>query len=259
VIFLIEVKTLLTNQKYYEKVFSKYYSKVLDDFDFRNKKIKIAFSETERATLMKVSQFLVNTILWKPFLIFKKEFKKEFIFNTNNINANTISIYIDNVIKEFLTETNQLELNKCINLMIEELGMFSLDFNIIIGNTINIKDKIDLAKRNPRYNEIIHKKFDSNISTEAVEKELEQMTKELIHILSIEDNCFKDYINCKEGVNTNQLTQFEINIGPKPDLTGNVFPKIVNTNFLVNGLNTPSDYFIDSSGGRKAKLWSFIQ
>ena len=38
---------------------------------------------------------------------------------------------------------------------------------------------------------------------------------------------------------------------PKPTMSGAVFPKIVNTNFLVNGLQSPSDYLIDASGGQR--------
>lgn len=256
---MIDINVLLKNKKYYNRVFTTYYNRVLDDFDYREKIIKLKTGETDKLLRMKISQFLVNIILWRPFLVFKREFDKGFIFNTSGITANQICDYMDKVIREFISADNQIELNECISSMINDLSNFSLDFNFIIGNTINLKDKIDLAKRNERYNEIIHTKFDNNMTTIEVEDQLDGLTKELSTILANEENHFQDYINCREGVNATQLTQFEINIGPKPDLVGKVFPKIIDSNFLVDGLGSLSDYYIDSSGGRKAAIINFNQ
>ena len=46
---------------------------------------------------------------------------------------------------------------------------------------------------------------------------------------------------------------------PKPDVRGNVFPKIVNTNFICGGMQSASDYYIDASGGRKASIINYSQ
>jgi hypothetical protein len=254
----LDINTILKTDGNYNKVFSTYYNKVRENFDVREAKLKVTYDDKE--VTMKVSQFLVNLVLWKPFLYFGKRFKEDFIVETKNINADIISTYLDKVITEFLTEENQVELNECISDIIEELGWFSLDFNMIIGNTINLKDWVDLSKRNEKFNELIHRKFDeSSMSTDEIETQMRQDTAEMTRILGEEDNVFQDYINAKEGVNKDQMTQFMINVGPKPDLKGNVYPKIVNTNFLIGGLESASDYFIDAAGGRKAAIINFGQ
>lgn len=256
-ILALDINTILNKDTNYNKVFSTYYNKVYQDFDNREKLVELTLGKEKFK--VKVSQLLVNLVLWKPFIYFSKPLTKEFIFDTSTVNANTISVYLDNIIDKFLNENNHIELNECLSDIIDELGWFSLDFNPIIGNTVNLKDKIDLAKRNPKYKELIHRKFNSKMTTDEIEKQMAADTQELLGILGSEDNHFKDFVNSKEGLNKDQLTQFEINIGPKPDLKGNVFPKIINTNFLVDGLTSASDYFIDASGGRKAAIINFGQ
>jgi hypothetical protein len=254
----LDINTILKTDKNYNKVFSTYYNKVLQDFDLRESKLELEYDG--KKVKMKLSQFLVNVVLWKPFLYFKRKFDESFIFDTSKINADTLDSYFDKIIKDFLTDENHIELNECLSSIKEELEWFSLDFNPIIANSINLRDWIDLAKRNPKFKELIHTKFDeSKMSTDEIEKEMKKRTGELLEILGTESNNFRDYVNAKEGVNKDQLTQFMLNVGPKPDLKGNVFPKIVNTNFLVDGLQSASDYFIDASGGRKAAIINFGQ
>lgn len=249
----ININDILQDEQKYHNIFTKYYEKVNDDYNNRKKSIIVKLDEKEHK--MKLSKLLVNMILWKPFVTFKESLTEDFIFDTSTINVNTIASYLDKVIKKFIRTDNQLTLNFVLADIIKELGYFSLDFNPIIGNTISLYDKIQLARRNERYNELIHTSYEgTNLSTYDIEVDLKEKTKELIDILSTEDNCYKDYILSKEGINTNQLTQAEINIGPKPDLLGKVFPKIVDTNFLVDGMKLVSDYYINCNGGRKALI-----
>lgn len=257
-VHMLKLETILKNDANYNAVFSKYYQMVKKDFDVKDKYIKFDIGNNE-VVRMKVAHFLVNLVLWKPFLYFKKPFDKAFLFDAELVNAGSLASYMDMVIDEFITEDNHVLLNECKADMMDELGWFSLDFNMIIGNTINLHDRIQLAKRNPKYRELIHRKYDTSMPTDEIERLMKEDTAELLKILEEEENCFRDYIRAKEGVNKDQLTQFEINVGPKPDLKGNVFPMIVNTNFLVDGLQSASDYFIDSSGGRKAAIINFGQ
>lgn len=242
----------------YKALFEEKYQELVEDYNKKFEKVTLSFQG--RKFNMMTNTLLVHMIFWKPFLYFSNPFSERFIIETKNMNADIIAEYLDLVISEFITDKNQKELNEVISEIREELSWIGLDFNPIIGNTINLYDKIQLAKRNERYNEIIHTKLDEvTMSMDEIENEMKVRTDDLLKILSTEDNCFQDYINSKEGVNRDQLTQLEVVIGPKPTMSGQVFPKIVNTNFLVNGLETPSDYLIDASGGRKASVINFTQ
>ena len=246
----IVIDTLFNDKKNYNNIFKEYYSIVEENFKNKNKNIKLSLRGMEFS--IKLNSFIVHMILWKPYLYFKQTFNPKFIIKTSHMDSDVISKYGDMIIDEFLNEENQMELNNCLSEIIEELGYISLDFNFAICNTINLYDKIQLAKRNKLYNDLIHTKFDEeNQTTDEIEQLMNQKANQLFDILATEDNCFHDYINSGEGANKGQLTQFEISVGPKPSLSGAVFPKIVNTNFLVDGLQTPSDYFIDASGGQR--------
>ena len=242
----------------YKRFFDEKYQSIKQDYDNKFNKVTLSF-EGKKFNMM-TNTLLVHMVLWKPFLHFNNPFSERFIIETKKINADMISEYLDMVIEEFITYENQMELNIVISEIREELSWFSLDFNPIVGNTINLYDKIQLAKRNERYNDIIHTSLDDESMTMVeIEEEMKVRTNDLMNILKTEDNCFRDYIGSGEGVNRDQLTQFEVIIGPKPTMSGAVFPKIVNTNFLVNGLQSPSDYLIDASGGRKASVINFTQ
>ena len=247
------VKDFFKDEETYHKIFDTYYGKVLDDFSFRNELIKVQFQNKKKVE-MKVSKFIINMIFWKPYLRFNKEITENSVFEVEGINSDMIADYCNQIIDDFLTDKNQLEVNHILADIIEELSFISLDFNSRIGNSISCYDIIKVANENERFRDIIHTKYDENhIKTTDIEKSMNDRTGEILDILANTDNCFHDYVNCGEGINRNQLTQFMVNIGPKPDLKGNVYPKIVNTNIL-DGLKKPSDYYINCSGGRKVAI-----
>ena len=257
---LIDVKELLSDDEYYNNVYTTIYNTLLDNYS--NKLCLYGLEVDGEPFVMYANTLITHMILWQPFLDFKNvEFLPEdFIINTKNISADTIADYLDILIAHFIQTVNQDDLNESISDVIERLGWISLDFNPLVGNTINLYDKIKLSERNPQYDDLVHTKLDDeNMSMDEIEDEMNRRTTLLYEILSTEDNTFKDYVNSKEGLNRDQICQFEIVIGPKPDVRGNVFPKIVNTNFICGGMQSASDYYIDASGGRKASIINYSQ
>lgn len=253
------VEELFGDETTYNDIFNSLYGEILKDYDYRLNKVYLNLQGHDFS--LYVNSLIVHMILWKPFLKFNHvEINTKYVIDTSSMNNDIIAEYLDMVIDDFITEENQLELNDSVGNIIEELRGISLDFNSIIGNTINLYDKIQLAKQCPEYNDLIHTKLDEeNMSMVEIENEMKERTSRLYDILENNDNCFRDYIASHEGINKDQLCQFEVVIGPKPDIKGNVFPKIINSNFLVGGLQSASDYFIDASGGRKASIINFSQ
>ena len=254
----IVIDTLFDNKQKYQDLYNELYQSVLNDYGYRKSKVWLSIQDID--LMMSLNSLIVHMIFWKPFIVFPDaEFTTDFFVDTSHINSDIIANYLDLVIEHFITDTNQEQLNEVISEIRDELSWISLDFNPTIGNTINLHDKISLSKRNERYNDLIHTKLDENMTMEEIEHEIDERTNELVSILKTEDNCFRDYLGSGEGINKGQLSQFEVSIGAKPDPKGRVFPKIVNTNFITGGLQTPSDYFIDASGGRKASIINFSQ
>ena len=251
---MLIINDILKDEESYNTTYDKYYNKVVKDFSLRKKLVSVKFPDNN-VEKMKLSKFLVNMVFWMPFMKFNHTLSEDYIVDTDNLTTDAIAKYMDRIIELFIDEDDDMEkLNFCLAEMITQLGYFSLDFNKRIGNTISLRDMIKLSEEVPEFNDIIHTRYDGNINTRKIEDDLKVKTKELVKILGENENCFQDYINSKEGLNKNQLTQFLINVGPKPDLLENVFPKIVNTNFVTDGMRTVSDYYINSNGGRKAAI-----
>lgn len=203
---------------------------------------------------MTYAELLINTVLWTPYAYYPDiKLTKEDIFDCKTLNADTLFNYFDSLIDKFITHDNCKELNIIISQMIETLGTISYYFNPKLGNTINLFSLIKLDRNNKEFDEIISTKFDRNDTSYDIEQELKIKLKRLLHILETDDNCLKDYVNAKEGINSLQLSQFAINVGNKPSLSGQTIPMPVNSNFL-KGLETPSQYYIDAISGRKAQI-----
>ena len=257
---MLEISKVLGDRKLYDGYYKKYYNRVIEDYQFRKKKIKLLFPDGSTKTF-KIYKFLVNMVFWCPFVEFQETLTEDFIFDTNNINSDSIADYLDLIIdKFFISDKDHAKIINCLGEIITKLSYYSVDFNKRVGNTISLYNIINLMNTNEEFKEIIYTRFNEKyIDTASIEKELARRTKRLLEILSSTKNCFRDYVNAKEGLNKNQLTQFLINIGPKPDLKGNVFPKIVNTNFITDGFKSVSDYYINSSGGRKAAITNYSE
>lgn len=250
---MFKISNCFSNEEEYkENLDVLMYGLLRDNNIDRNKVVKVKFSD-DTIIEMKNSQLLVNMILWRPFIKFNKKITKEFIFDCDKINSDTLSSYLDMIIDTFINEDNVSELNESLALIVEDLARISFYFNPVVGNTVSIYDMIKLSERNKEYDDIIHTKFDDNTTSYEIETTLKAKLAKLLDILRKENNNLKDYINAKEGINSLQLSQFAINVGNRPSLSGKTIPQPVNSNFL-RGLETPSQYFIEAQSGRKAAI-----
>ena len=251
-------KILRGENNLYKETIDKYINMVKKDINSRHELVLVKYSKNDIGE-MKISNFITNLILLKPFYIFNEPFNKSFLFDCSNINSDNLANHMDKLIIYFTEkEVDFIELNECLASIIEELDDISIQFNILFGNSISLYDEIQLMKKREDYRDLIYYELDPNMSFKEIENDLFEKTQIMTKILSEEDNNFRPYINSKEGINMGQMTQYKINIGPKPDLEGNVYPIVPKSNFL-RGLTDVQDYYIDGSGGRKSKMWTFIQ
>ena len=111
-----------------------------------------------------------------------------------------------------------------------------------------------MANKNERYNEIIHTKVDENALPNEIEAQLNALMKEELEILKTEDNVLQPILRAKTGIKPKQLAEMSVNVGLKPDLSGNTIPIPINTNLLTGGLKNITNYYIDAIAGRKALI-----
>ena len=254
----IDLKRISFEQ--WDTLFQKCYTLVSEDYNNRKRTVIIKGIGKRQLTLP-LAHFLVNMCFWMVNIYYKTPLTRNDVFKCSDINKDTIAARIDQLIEKFLyhdDKDNSVELNLLLSEVFYRLSLFSVDFNPIIGNTINLYDKAQLAIRNAEYNDIIHTKLDETKSYHVLETEIRERTERLIELLKREPNCFRPFLRCGEGINFNQLAQFEVCIGMKPDLDDNIYPYLINTNFLM-GLRNAADYFIDSCGGRKAEIIRYMQ
>ncbi len=252
------IGNVLQNENTWRAELEHYYSKLKNGFELpevREEKVYFKFYEDTKLFNLKITHYIVNLMLWKPFIRFKIRLDKSYIMDCNNITNGSIKKYIDSkIIVPGRKDIPNKILNREIACIIEELARIGNDFNPILSMTINLKDTCDLMNRNKEYNDIIHFQLPDNIQPFEVEKILNEKTERLMDILGAEENNLKPIIKSKQGIKPKQLCEYEISIGNKPDLEGNTYPKPINTNFLVYGLKNVSNYMIDSAGGRKATV-----
>lgn len=227
----------------------------------QNMFINVQFYDKKSCDLS-IFDYMFNLIMWNCIIQTGDKIKSYHLFFPENITKGEIKKYIDKYFIDkyrksmFMSDNNVHRLNMTLNNMIDGslYPYSSIDqFSLYLANTINLEDTIDLMRKYPRFNEIMHVDL-SNVPVEDVKNVGMQYTNEAISYIMNSDHCLADSFRAKEGVNIKQFKEFSINIGSKPDGRGGIFPTIINKSFLNGGVNDVVSSFIESSGGRTAQI-----
>jgi hypothetical protein len=227
--------------------------------ELRECPVSFKFHENDEIRTLQLRHFLVNLIFWEPMIALHSSdgLDESYLIDPKRISSRYIKDYIDDkLVIPYKNRISNRKLNKIISNLIFNLGRISTDFNILIGSTINVESFIDLAARNPRFNEILHTTFDPTMQPSDIESELHKLTDEQVKILSEEPNVLRTMLLSGSGIKDKQLAEFSINGGLKPDLSGRTIPGPINSNFLVSGTNTVDAYFKDALGARKSLIFN---
>lgn len=244
-------------------VIEKYYDTIKMGFEhkeFRTCPVHFRLFDNEDATIhtLELRHFITNLMFWLPMveLNLYDRVDDSYIIDAKAVTTKSIKDYFDKkIVIPFRREiNNQEKLNKVASNMIFQLSRISTDFNIILGMTINVETFIDLANKNQRFNEIIRTKLDDSMQPNEIESTLESLMNEEIDILRNEDNLLQPMLRARAGIKDKQLSEFSINGGLKPDNDGKTIPIPINSNFIVGGLSSITNYYIDTVGGRKSAI-----
>ena len=257
-LFIIE--EVADNREDYNKFIDSIYDYLKAGFEeepLRTCPVYFKFHKDDEIHTMQLRHFVTNLMFWEPFVRMDivNRMDSSYIIDATQINSDYIKAYIDNKI---IIPNRYLISNKKMNIyiadMIHNLGRISADFNIILGLSMNIEGFMEVADRNPRFNEILHTKLNREDQPKEIENLLNSLMEEEVQILLNEDSPLRPMLRAKSGIKSKQLAEFSIAGGLKPNLSGQTMPVPIDSNLVIGGLNSVSNYFIDSVGGNKALI-----
>lgn len=244
--------------KEFRKTIYSYLKLGFEDKPLRECPIHFKFQpEDEEENEMQLRHFYTNLLFWEPLIRLKsvKDLDESFIIDCSMISTGYIKSYIDNkLIIPYRDNVSNKKLNMIIHDMIFNLSKISTDFNIILGLTINVETFLNMSEENKRFDEIIRTRLDESMQPAEIEKLLDDLSKEQLDILLSTSNPLQPMLKAKSGIKTKQLSEISISGGLKPNLAGNTIPIPINGNLIVGGLNSVTNYYIDSTAGRKSMI-----
>lgn len=262
---VLDLNSTLMDREKFKKIYRHIYLILEEGFEIdkiRKYKMNITFNNKDYYE-MELRHLLINMIFLRAFveLDVDVELDNSYFFDAYNINNGLIASYINEKIiipfKDQFTDTEEdlMKFNIVLHDIIYRLNKIPKDFNPIMGMTINLEDSfIKVAKENKRFNEIIRTKLPETMQPKEIENHLNDLMREEIQILSNTPNCLQPILLARTGIKDDSLREFSISGGLKSDLQGNTIPIPINTNYVVGGLNTISNYYLDAQAARKSLI-----
>lgn len=215
-------------------------------------KLRVTFADNIRISLS-IMDYMFNLLLWSLITCSGNKICSYNLYFESAVTQKSIKKWIDrNFLKQNMTLIPIIRLNQLID---RSIGKFRqlVNFQMYLANTLNLKDTIDLMRKYPDFNAAIH--FDATgIPLEDVKEEGMKAMMVQMKYIKESDHCLKDAFLTGEGVNPKQAKEVNVNIGPKPNGLGSVFPHAINHSFINGGLQTIEDIIMDSSIGRLAQM-----
>lgn len=230
--------------------------------EVRHKTIKIKFRKNaKKTTEIEIRHLLSNLVLWKPFIEIDKVdlLDESFIFDFTDFNIGKLQKYMNNMILKN-HDGDFASKNSAINDICHSITNISHAFCLLMGLGVSLYDIHQIELRNPKAGEIMHGTIDVTKEPDEIERELAKRTSDLIDIITHDTvmNDMRPLFASGSGIKPAQFKELMVKIGFKADLSGNTIPIMINSSFLMDGLNKPSSYFINAMSGRKASLLSKI-
>ena len=259
---IVIVEDFTSRKKDFSQAIEKYYDYLKQGFEYQELRtcpvhFKFFDRDDQLIHTLQLRHFLTNMIFWEPLVRLKMyhHINETYIADATQISSKMIKAYIDDmIIIPFRKEVGNEKLNEVIHNMLYKLARIPMDFNIILGLSINIETFIDVANKNPRFNEILRTKIDDSMQPNEIEDYLQSLVKEQIAILKEEDNFLKPILKSQTGIKEGQFKEFAVNGGLAPDLDGSTIPIPINSNFVVGGLGNITNYYLDALKGRKSVI-----
>lgn len=215
-------------------------------------KIHFVFTDGEEVTLS-LMDALFNFLMWPLITCTHREISSRYLYFEEAITKSSIKKYIDrNFIKPNIKVLDILALNQTID---RAIGKFRdlANFQMYLGNSMNLKDTIDLMNQYPEFNSAIHLDISDTLLEDVKERGMQAINTQIQYIKK-SDHCLRDAFIAGEAVNAKQYKEVAANIGTKPDGLGSVFPVPIKNSFINGGLQTVEEVVQESAVGRIAQI-----
>jgi hypothetical protein len=244
----VDVNDVLHGEEY-ESFLSELEEWVLADLSRRSEPTVVILSGEPFAC--EIKNLLFNLVLLRPFREFKYKVDVGNWFDGDP--RKDLPRYFDEMIL-FFGESDPKELNIVLSDVIMALSALASRVNLRVATTISSYEIGRAMAENPRLEEIARSTFGHIGDFRSIENEQDQMMREAEAILMVSDTSLGDIIRAG-AVNSNQLKQILVGMGPKSDLMGQLVPHLPDTNWLM-GLRDVNDYYVAAESGRKVIITS---
>lgn len=257
---MINIDEILSDKKKWKKEKKRIRTLITSNFEkegFFNKRIEFVSNNDRCLYSMKIADYYINLMFWRPMIRLGRKFTQDSIFDLEKVNKKKIKEYIDtNYTLPYLlnSKIDRVKQNVELAILIENLKSIVEDFGLLMGISYNLYEVIQLMESDPEFDELIHTSIPDGLQPFEIEELLKVKTERLKEKLIDSNTGFSPLLACGQGLSDGQLQEFMLAIGNKPDLKGVVYPQPINTNVLIGGINRPSDYFIDVAAGRKSLI-----
>lgn len=228
--------------------------------EVRSRELKVKLHTKDKEVIgMETRHLLSNLIFWRSLIDMDKVdvLDKTFIFDFKEFNIKSMMEYINVKILE-IHDGDFRSKNLLISDICHSIICISHAFCLLMGMGVSIYNIKQIEERYPEVAKLIHSPIDATMEPDQIEDELNRRNDRLIEILTKDPvmNDFQPLFASGAGIKPAQFREFIIKIGFKSDMNGNTIPIMIQQNFLMQGLSTPSSHYINALGGRKASILS---
>lgn len=243
-----------------------------EDKEIRNREIRIRFlpdpPKKESVCKIQIRHLLINLIFWYAYVradipevvdeSYVQHFEKLRADGlTPEIRIGEMDDYKDNVILPDIEDIDSHTQNEIIDEINYNLRNVTKAFSVLFGLGISVYSLIQAGKRDPRIEEIMHVQLDPSMQPNEIEETAKSLSDELTRrVIADKENDLASYMAAGKVLSPGQFKEFAVLIGLKADINGNTIPHLINCNFLVHGINTPSYQYLIGIGGRKSLIMS---
>ena len=229
----------------------------------RQKKVRIVFGDSGKRCSLYLTDLYFNIIMWNLIIAAGDKIKSQHLIfaKHGSLPASRIKEFVDRFfVLPYRGKISNTRVNNVINDTLCSLFPIN-EFSAYLADTLNLEDSLELARKNPRYNELLHVDL-SNTPLEDINNIGMQLTNEMVEIEKNAkqylgyDHCLANAWRAETSANKKQYKEAALNIGAKPAGDGTVFPYAINHSFMNGGVSSIGDYLVDASAARTAQILS---
>lgn len=234
--------------------------------EFRKHPVQFKFyhNDKEQVKWLQFNHFISNCILWIPMVYITNYLADAWFDDSLVIKADRWpSMTTDRVCEwmddQYTDPYAQLIDSKGYGRSIANTEFFMSQEAVIflpfMGLSVTLELFIDLAKRMPRYKELLYFKLDTTKQPNELEQDA-RVAEEEHRALIINDKEFNPLKSLIHAIKGGQLREVHTIIGCKADDNGNTIAEPINVNYITGSLNNLVYYYINGIGGRKAAVYN---